>query len=148
MHLLFSRKVDNLPPCNNYFVDKQEPFLKYSKFAMFIVIWHYQNQTESERRFTVTNENGSRCRWELFCQEDSESCYLIRTSFDLSLGLKINKWFPSNMEEYLGLATLGAVTAMKRFFVLISLTVLFDRTSGINIFYRTFCWQFNFRGIL
>lgn len=36
MHLLFSRKVDNLPPCNNYFVDKQEPFLKFSKFAMFI----------------------------------------------------------------------------------------------------------------
>lgn len=31
------------------------------------------------------------------------------------------------MEEYLGL---GAVTAMKRFFVFISLTVLFDRTSG------------------
>lgn len=93
MHLLFSRKVDNLPPCNNYFVDKQEPFLKFSKFAMFIMLylWHYQNQTESERRFTVTNENGSRCRWELFCQEDSESCYLIRTSFDFSLGLKINK---------------------------------------------------------
>lgn len=36
MHLLFPRKVDNLPPCNNYFVDKQEPFLKFSKFAMFI----------------------------------------------------------------------------------------------------------------
>lgn len=87
MHLLFSRKVDNLPPCNNYFVDKQEPFLCY----VYNVLWHYQNQTESERRFTVTNENGSRCRWELFCQEDSESCYLIRTSFDFSLGLKINK---------------------------------------------------------
>lgn len=39
MHLLFSRKVDNLPPCNNYFVDKQEPFLKFSKFAMFIMLY-------------------------------------------------------------------------------------------------------------
>lgn len=43
MHLLFSRKVDNLPPCNNYFVDKQEPFLKFSKFAMFIML--YDNDT-------------------------------------------------------------------------------------------------------
>lgn len=39
MHLLFSGKVDNLPPCNNYFVDKQEPFLKFSKFAMFIMLY-------------------------------------------------------------------------------------------------------------
>lgn len=94
MHLLFSRKVDNLPPCNNYFVDKQEPFLKFSKFAMFIIIMLYdttKTKLKVKEDLQLTNENGSRCRWELFCQEDSEGCYLIRTSFDFSLGLKINK---------------------------------------------------------